>query len=552
MDNFENRNDNTTENTDASGSSTSGEEMKEQPSNGENFASPQQPAETSESAKAPENENIFGEKSFAPQQPQQQGYIPNQPYGQNNMGQANYYNPYYNNNGNPPSDMQYRQLYQQSYGQPSYNGGANGYYRQNMPGGNGQYSNQVPPPSQYYPNNNYPSPEIPAVSPMGEAVEKKASRGWIIAIIIIVVLLLAGVMILLAVYNDENKDVPSDNVSVSSEAPTDSSGVSVNINVAPKPVEEDEYYRNRETGLLTPAGAVKQVLPSIVSVFGYTNTSVAYSSEASGIIISDDGYIITNAHAVENIIKFKVRLSDDREFEAQLIGLDSTSDLAVLKIEADDLVPAVIGNAADMVQGDEVVAIGNAGGFNNSVSVGCISHTEREINSYTGYKIKCFQTDAALNSGISGGALVNLYGQIIGITTSKNVNNDIENIGFAIRTDFAVPIIEDIISKGYVTGRPRVGVTYRFIDVNTAAAMGIRPGMLIDEIAPECDISNTDLQKDDIITYLDGVQLLTESCIKDFQQTHKAGDVVTAKVYRVTITGEETEFEITFRLEETK
>lgn len=422
-----------------------------------------------------------------------------------------------------------------------------------VPPQNGNAGGNVPPYGGYY----Y-QPQVGAMSaPAPEPELKRSSKGWIAAVVIIVVLMFSAVMLLLAFgHKDEGPaegaGETDDKVqSVSSEG-SGSDGVTVNINVAPKPVENEEFYRNKETGLLTPAGAANQVLPSIVNLYGYTSTTVQPYNEASGIIISEDGYIITNAHATEDITRFKAKLNDEREFEAKLIGADTRTDLAVLKIEADGLTPAVLGSSSDMIQGEEVIAIGNAGGFNDTVTVGNVSYVDREIKSYTGYPIKCIQTDAALNFGNSGGALVNLYGQVVGIVVSKYSSTGSENIGFAISTDFAVPIIEDIMEKGYVTGRARIGIIYKFISPDKAESLGVKPGLLVAEIAEECDVSNTELQTDDIITEIDGIQMLTENSVKEFQNTHKAGEVVTAKVYRLGFDGAEREFEITFTLEEQK
>lgn len=275
---------------------------------------------------------------------------------------------------------------------------------------------------------------------------------------------------------------------------------------------------------------------------------IAGTPSGSGVTVN----INVAPHAVEDIKRFKAKLHDEREFEAAVVGIDTRTDLAVLKIEADDLVPAVIGSSDDMKQGEQVIAIGNAGGFNDTVTVGYVSYVNREIQSYTNYPITCIQTDAALNFGNSGGALVNLYGQVVGIVVSKYSSTGSENIGFAIASDFAVPIAEDLIEKGYVSDRPRIGIMYSLITPEYAAQLDVKPGMLISEISPDCDVANTDLQKDDIITELNGKQILTAQDVKNFQNTAKAGDKVTAKVYRKTITGEVTEFEIEFTLEQDK
>lgn len=509
---------------------------------------------------------VFAEEDYSKKasEAQANNYPPRQPYPQYGAPSGNGYPA----GGTLPADAAYRQMYsgaasnnmgfygadqsmnsspQEPASAASADNGSGGYIPpQNESGGNMQGG------GYYY------QPQVgavPAAAPDPEI--KKSSKGWIIAVVIIVVLMFSAVMLLLAfgqkgkgaeAVTDENGSGGALDIGQSSSG----SNVTVNINVAPKPVENDEFYQNKETGLLTPAGAANQVLPSIVNLYGYTSTTLQPYNEASGIIISEDGYIITNAHATSDIKRFKAKLNDEREFEARLIGADTRTDLAVLKIDADGLTPAVIGSSSDMVQGEEVVAIGNAGGFNDTVTVGNVSYVDREIKSYTGYPIKCIQTDAALNFGNSGGALVNLYGQVVGIVVSKYSSTGSENIGFAISTDFAVPVVEDLMEKGYVTGRGRIGITYKFISAELAESLGVKPGLLVAEIAEDCDVSNTELQTDDIITEIGGIQMITENSVKEFQNTHRAGEVVTAKVYRRGFDSEEKEFEITFTLEEQK
>lgn len=497
---------------------------------------------------------VFAEKDYSEEAAKsaasQSGMNYYQPYRQTGMGAA------------PAADNAYRQMYSGAGSAPVYGYDAGGQYQQNVPMNENTQNNAVPPygnvpvydtNAQYgggMPPYNYP-PEVGAV-PDPEEVKKKGSAVWVIVVMVIVLLMFSAVMLLLA-FSHKGEGADNGGLSASDNAQGGSSGgITVNINVEPRPAENDGFYQNKETGLLTPAGAANQVLPSIVNLYGYQGTILQPYNEASGIIISEDGYIITNAHAVEDVERFKAKLNDEREFEAKLIGSDTRTDLAVLKIEADDLVPAVIGSSSDMLQGEEVIAIGNAGGFNDTVTVGNVSYVDREIKSYTGYPIKCIQTDTALNFGNSGGALVNLYGQVIGVVVSKYSSTGSENIGFAISSDFAVPIIEDIIEEGYVTGRARIGILYNFISPDTAESMDVKPGLLVAEIAEDCDVYNTELQVDDIITEIDGIQMITENSVKEFQNTHKAGENVTAKVYRLGFNGESEEFEITFKLEEQK
>ena len=498
------------------------------------------------SAQKKPHDDVFAEQSFAETQYRQtsNGYAQNG-YAQNVQAQNGYaqnaqqpFDPYQQG-----ADMQYRSMYSNNGYVPHSPYAANQGQQ-----GHEQAQQQYAQYAQYAQQGGYVAYPtqgggVPPVSDIPQKEMKKSSKAWLIIAIICLVALLAIVMLLLAAgHKNDDKEI----------AGTPSgSGVTVNINVAPHPAD-DSLYADKETGLFTTVGAAEQVLPSIVNLYGYTDTSIAAYNEASGIIISEDGYIITNAHAVEDIKRFKAKLHDEREFEATVVGIDTRTDLAVLKIEADDLVPAVIGSSDDMKQGEQVIAIGNAGGFNDTVTVGYVSYVNREIQSYTNYPITCIQTDAALNFGNSGGALVNLYGQVVGIVVSKYSSTGSENIGFAIASDFAVPIAEDLIEKGYVSDRPRIGIMYSLITPEYAAQLDVKPGMLISEISPDCDVANTDLQKDDIITELNGKQILTAQDVKNFQNTAKAGDKVTAKVYRKTITGEVTEFEIEFTLEQDK
>lgn len=521
------------------GENISASEQEEQPS-------VQQPAaDNARYEQRPVNRSggVFEEQSFA-ERVQAGGNYPNgyshNGYAQNgaagaDMQYRSMYG-YYNNGQNTQPYSQQQAYSQQSYGQPQ--GGT---------GGQGGYPPYQAPMQQNYAQTSYePQSEIPPVSGTAQAEMKRSSKIWIVIVVFLAAVLLAAVMLMLAVSHKDD----GEKASVPDKSNL-SQGVTVNISVQPHPADDD-MYADKEKGLFTTSGAAEQVLPSIVNLYGYTSTSIAAYNEASGIIISEDGYIITNAHAVENIKRFKAKLHDGREFEARVVGMDTRTDLAVMKIEAEDLVPAVIGSSSDMKQGEQVVAIGNAGGFNDTVTVGYVSYVDREIKSYTGYPINCIQTDAALNFGNSGGALINLYGQVVGIVVSKYSSTGSENIGFAIASDFAVPIAEDLIEQGYVSGRARIGIIYTLITAENAAALEVKPGMLIAEIDPGCDVANTDLQVDDIITELNGKQMLTSADIMDFQNTAKAGDKVTAKVYRKTITGEESEFEIEFTLEEYK
>ncbi len=398
-----------------------------------------------------------------------------------------------------------------------------------------------------------PPPVATEVQMEDTSEQKKGSRGWIIGVAAAFVLIVIFVMVLISsttidISVSEGSTAVADTSAVSSSS---SSSVSITLPVSNKPVLDDDMYEDKETGLLTTTGAVEYAEASVVNIYVYSSTVLTYTSAGSGIIISDDGYILTNAHVIEDGTRFKAMLSDGREYEATVIGSDEKTDIAVIKIDAEDITSATIGVSSELKRGETVLAIGNAGGYTDSVSIGCVSYVHREISSYNNYPITCVQTDACLNFGNSGGALVNMYGQVVGMVTSKYTSSSgSEKIGFAIASDFFVPIVEDIISKGYVSGRARVGIIYGLITADVATEIDVKPGLRVVSISDDCDISNTELQIDDIITAFDDVQMLNTTSVTEFVTSKKPGDVVTASVYRKSITGEVTEFEITFTLEE--
>ncbi len=184
------------------------------------------------------------------------------------------------------------------------------------------------------------------------------------------------------------------------------------------------------------------------------------ASEGSGIIMSEDGYIITNAHVVEGATSLKVMTSDGETYEAQLVGSDTVTDLAVVKIDATGLTAAEFGSSEDLRVADKVMAIGNPGGHELSVTIGYVSALNRAIaNNTTGYTMEYIQTDAAINPGNSGGALINEYGQVVGINSAKISATGYEGLGFAIPIDTAQPIISDLIQYGYVKDRAVLGIS---------------------------------------------------------------------------------------------
>lgn len=323
--------------------------------------------------------------------------------------------------------------------------------------------------------------------------------------------------------------------------------------IAETPKLEDSYHEN--DGRYTTQGLAKATLPSIVSIEIYkTGTSFMAVGQGSGIIMSEDGYILTNAHVIDGATKgIKVVLNDKSEYEAKVIGQDIASDVAVIKIPAKNLQPAQFGDSKNVKLGEDIVTVGSPAGFYGSVTKGIVSGLDRSIKveSYSA-SMNCIQIDAAINPGNSGGALFNMWGQVIGITSSKLASSDYDGIGFAITIDAAKPIIENLMEFGYVQNRVRVGIKFYTISETTAQMYGTKAGLYIISIDDDCDIANTDLKADDIITTFDNIPLTDTDSVQAFLADKKPGDIIKAKVYRPSITGKGKEFEIEFKLMEDK
>lgn len=402
-----------------------------------------------------------------------------------------------------------------------------------------------------------PRPAYAAYAGATPQKKKSLSNGGIAAIILTVSALFIIIIVILAVSSvasgGSSAEGSPDRRDTAAVSEKENGGVTVELPVSSKPAADEKYYADEETGLLTVQGVAKQVSPSVVDVMVYRDTSLYPYSTGSGIIISSDGYIVTNAHVVSDVnAGLKVILDNDEEYKAEIVGQDNRTDIAVLKIDADEeLVSAELGDSDELELGEMVVAIGNAGGYSGTLTVGYVSGLNREVRTNSGSDtMTCIQTDAAMSPGVSGGALINMYGQVVGITSSKYKNSDLdEGIGFAISTKFAKPIIEDIISLGYISGRVRVGITYTTIDDIAAEMYEAKRGLLIQSIDDTCDISNTEAEPGDIITSINGYDVYSAQTVSEALEGCKPGDVITAEIYRKGITeDDEEEFEIEFEL----
>lgn len=313
---------------------------------------------------------------------------------------------------------------------------------------------------------------------------------------------------------------------------------------------EEKYYQ--EDGRYTVEGVAKTCLPSIVTIESYTGSSIFASySQGSGIIMTSDGYIITNAHVIEDAdLTIVVRLYDGTEYNATVVGSDTRTDLAIIKINATDLTPAQFGDSNQLELGEQVVTLGSPAGLESTVTTGIVSGLNRMINVESdNISMECIQIDAAINPGNSGGALINMWGQVVGITSSKLESVAYDNIGFAISINAAIPILEELIENGAILGRPKVGISFYSISETMSSVYGLPAGLYIASIDETCDISNTDLQIDDVITTMNGVAVDSAEDVYAIIFQLDPGGEVTATVLRMDDAGNWDEFEITFKLE---
>ena len=306
---------------------------------------------------------------------------------------------------------------------------------------------------------------------------------------------------------------------------------------------------------LTPSQVYAQNVRSVVlissqvtgSMYGQTTTGV---STGSGFILSEDGYVVTNCHVVEGATSVTVTTFDGEDYAAQVCGTDSTNDVALLKVEATGLAAAAVGSSDDLIVGDQVVAIGNPlGELTSTMTVGYISAKDRDVTT-DGTTINMLQTDAAINSGNSGGPLFNMRGEVVGITTAKYSGNSssgasIEGIGFAIPIDDAMDLVEDLMEFGYVKGA-YMGVTIQDMDAQTASmaeVYGLPVGPIIVSTEENGAAKKAGIQPNDIVTAIGGDKVQTVSELTRKLRDFEPGDSTTITVFRG---GSQLELEITF------
>ena len=296
-----------------------------------------------------------------------------------------------------------------------------------------------------------------------------------------------------------------------------------------------------DTGkLMTPAEVYAANVNSTVGIttsvttnfWGFQTTSAA---SGSGFILTGDGYVLTNYHVIESSNSISVTLYDGKSYDAVLVGYDESSDIAVLKIDAEGLTPVVLGDSDNLNVGDSVVAIGNPlGELTFSLTSGAVSALNREITLSNSVTMNLIQTDCAIGSGSSGGALFSLYGEVIGIANAKYSGSgsgaSIDNIGFAIPINHVRGIVESIIENGYVA-KPYIGVTVSDVSEETMG-YGLPAGAAVKAVSEDSPAEKAGLQVNDIITAVNGKEISGRTGLSEAVSAASVGDTLTLTVYR--------------------
>lgn len=299
----------------------------------------------------------------------------------------------------------------------------------------------------------------------------------------------------------------------------------VKVDLAKKPSEENA---------LTVSQVYASANKSVVGIYTYNDEGIAGTS--SGVVYSKEGYIVTNDHIYADVeaAKFKVYTYDGKSFSAKYVAGDTRSDLAVLKIDnPSGLVPATFGNSAEVTVGEMVVAVGRPNGADqaSTASEGIVSSISRRVSTTSSYSCNFIQTSSAINPGSSGGALYNIYGQAIGITSAKLVGDAYEGVGFAIPTLTMKKVVDSLIKNGEVKGRARLGIMYQEVNELAAEVSGMPSGLLIASIDKDSALYGKSVGANDIITHVNGNEIKNSNIVLDTIENSKAGDTLNLKVY---------------------
>lgn len=321
---------------------------------------------------------------------------------------------------------------------------------------------------------------------------------------------------------------------------------------------------SKSNGVLTSAEIYEKVSPSNVGIVVYSQSSSSASGEGSGIVMGENKdhtytYIITCAHVISDEgVKAVVQLHDGTQYDAEIVGYDSRTDIGVLKVKATGFTAAEFGNSTKLSVGETVYAIGNPGGteFFGSFTNGMVSAISRTVSSQIGYSMECIQHTAAISPGNSGGALINEYGQVVGINSLKISDSSYELMGFAIPISSAKEIIDDLIAYGRVPNRPKLGISYYSNTSNQQYNMivqikGLPAGsLIIADINADSDLANSNAQVGDLITAVNGKELSTSEVLLEAIENSKVGDTLTLTLCRISSNYQTKEFNVKVKLVE--
>lgn len=285
--------------------------------------------------------------------------------------------------------------------------------------------------------------------------------------------------------------------------------------------------------LVSPSVVVITTEQVVYSQWSWYGQNQVESGAGSGVIISSDGYILTCAHVVDGASTITVTIGD-KDYTATLVGEDTTSDIAVIKIDADGLTPATVGNSDSLKVGQSVMAVGNPlGELGGTVTDGIISALDREVT-VEGKNMTLLQTSAAVSPGNSGGGLFNEKGELVGIVNAKSGGDNVEGIGFAVPINTAMEVAEQLIANGYVSGRPAMGIQVIAItDLQTAMQAGVSQlGVYVQSVDPGSAAEQAGLQVGDLFVSVDGTAVSTTSDVTAVLDEHQVGDVIEVQVVR--------------------
>ena len=289
--------------------------------------------------------------------------------------------------------------------------------------------------------------------------------------------------------------------------------------------------------LVSPSVVVITTEQVVYSQWSWYGQNQVESGAGSGVIISSDGYILTCAHVVDGASTITVTIGD-KDYTATLVGEDTTSDIAVIKIDADGLTPATVGNSDSLKVGQSVMAVGNPlGELGGTVTGGMISALNRSVTiqgSSSVNTMSLIQMDASVSPGNSGGGLFNMNGELVGIVNAKSSSSDAEGLGFAIPINDAIKVAQELLENGYVTGRPYLGITYLAVtDAQTASQLGVNAyGVYVVEVVKGGPAEKAGLQAGDRIVSVDGTEIASKDDLGTLMQKHTAGDTLSITIAR--------------------